>query len=122
MNLVMFPVSALSQDTFCLLTWRIQDGTLSYSKEATLLPLKIGAVVVTIEAGFLPLVPVVIANSSHAFHSPEKRFSPGTIRVKVLPPMETHIEDGEMREDAILRILEDVGLEMQKALEDISVV
>jgi lysophosphatidate acyltransferase len=72
------------------------------------------------DAGNLPLVPIVISNSSHVFHIPERHFNSGTIRVKVLNPVITAIRDGETKEEAMLRILEEVKEKTLAALRQIS--
>lgn len=72
------------------------------------------------DAGNLPLVPVVVANCSHVFHVPEKHFDSGAIRVKVLNPVNTLPRDGEMKDEAMLRILEEVREKTLVTLKEIS--
>jgi lysophosphatidate acyltransferase len=72
------------------------------------------------DAGNLPLVPIVISNSSHVFHVPERHFNSGTIRVKVLDPVVTATRDGETKDEAMLRILEEVKEKTLAALKQIS--
>jgi len=69
------------------------------------------------EAGNLPLVPIVISNSSRVLHVPERHFQSGTIRVKVLQPIETDSKDGETEEDMILRVLGQLKENMYLTLE-----
>ncbi|KAJ5663502.1 hypothetical protein N7507_004233 [Penicillium longicatenatum] len=64
------------------------EGTRSYSDEAMLLPFKKGAFHLAIRAG-VPIVPVVTENYAHIMSPRAWRFDAGTIRVKVLPPIET---------------------------------
>ncbi|KAJ6110177.1 hypothetical protein N7486_002412 [Penicillium sp. IBT 16267x] len=64
------------------------EGTRSYSDEAMLLPFKKGAFHLAIRAG-VPIVPVVTENYAHIMSPRAWRFNAGTIRVKVLPPIET---------------------------------
>ncbi|CZR56179.1 uncharacterized protein PAC_06067 [Phialocephala subalpina] len=103
LNIVMFP-----------------EGVRSYSKKAELLPFKRGAVAIAMEAGSLPLVPIVVANCSHVFHVPEKHFDSGTIRVKVLDPVTTTPREGETKDEAMLRVLEEVREKTLATLKDIS--
>jgi lysophosphatidate acyltransferase len=72
------------------------------------------------DAGNLPLVPIVVANCAHVFHVPEKYFDSGTIRVKVLDPVDTAPREGETKEGAMLRILEDVREKTLVTLKEIS--
>ncbi|KAJ5552421.1 hypothetical protein N7494_001799 [Penicillium frequentans] len=64
------------------------EGTRSYSDEAMLLPFKKGAFHLAIRAG-VPIVPVVTENYAHIMSPRAWRFDAGTIRIKVLPPIET---------------------------------
>jgi 1-acyl-sn-glycerol-3-phosphate acyltransferase len=87
-----------------------------------LLPFKRGAVAIAIDAGNLPLVPIVVANCAHVFHVPEKHFDSGTIRVKILDPVATVPKDGETKDEAMLRILEEVREKILVTLKQISAV
>ncbi|KAJ5590293.1 20S cyclosome subunit (BimA/Nuc2/Cdc27) [Penicillium hetheringtonii] len=64
------------------------EGTRSYSDEPTLLPFKKGAFHLAVKAG-VPIVPVVTENYSHVMSPRAMRFNAGSIKVKVLPPIET---------------------------------
>ncbi|KAJ5903274.1 hypothetical protein N7504_005657 [Penicillium tannophilum] len=64
------------------------EGTRSYSDEAMLLPFKKGAFHLAVRAG-VPIVPVVTENYAHIMSPRAWRFDAGTIRIKVLPPIET---------------------------------
>ncbi|KAF7713109.1 1-acyl-sn-glycerol-3-phosphate acyltransferase domain-containing protein [Penicillium ucsense] len=64
------------------------EGTRSYSDEPTLLPFKKGAFHLAVKAG-VPIVPVVAENYSHIMSPRNLRFNAGTIKIKVLPPIET---------------------------------
>jgi 1-acyl-sn-glycerol-3-phosphate acyltransferase len=99
----------------------MQEGRRSQSKKPTLLPFKKGAFVIALEAGCLPLVPVVFSNFSHIFHFPSKHVDTGTIRVRVLPPVEWDIAEGEAKERAIQRMIERVHESMLQNLQEISV-
>jgi lysophosphatidate acyltransferase len=72
------------------------------------------------DAGNLPLVPIVVANCAHVFHVPEKHFDSGTIKVKVLDPVDTVPREGETKDEAMLRILEDVRAKTLVTLKEIS--
>lgn len=72
------------------------------------------------DAGNLPLVPIVVANLAHVFHVPEKHFDSGTIRVKVLDPVDTIPKEGESKDEATLRILEVVREKTLVTLKQIS--
>ncbi|KAJ5750773.1 1-acyl-sn-glycerol-3-phosphate acyltransferase [Penicillium manginii] len=64
------------------------EGTRSYSDEPTLLPFKKGAFHLAVKAG-VPIVPVVAENYSHVMSPRNLRFNAGSIKVRVLPPIET---------------------------------
>jgi lysophosphatidate acyltransferase len=83
-------------------------------------PFKRGAVAIAMDAGNLPLVPIVVANCTHVFHVLEKHFDSGTVRVKVLDPVDTAPRDGETKDEAILRILEEIREKSLVALKQIS--
>ena len=85
------------------------------------MPFKRGAVVIAMEAGNLPLVPIVISNFSRVLHVPKRHFQSGTIRVKVLQPIETDSNDREIEQD-ILRVLGQLKENMHLTLEQISTV
>ncbi|EXJ61450.1 1-acyl-sn-glycerol-3-phosphate acyltransferase [Cladophialophora psammophila CBS 110553] len=64
------------------------EGTRSYSVEPMLLPFKKGAFHLAVQSG-VPIVPVVAENYSSVLNLKAKRFTAGTIRVKVLDPIPT---------------------------------
>ncbi|KAL1977484.1 hypothetical protein VTN31DRAFT_343 [Thermomyces dupontii] len=64
------------------------EGTRSYSDKPDLLPFKKGAFHLAVQAG-VPIVPIVVENYAHVLNIRAMRFNAGTIRVKVLPPIET---------------------------------
>lgn len=72
------------------------------------------------DAGNLPLVPIVVANLAHVFHVPERYFDSGTIRVKVLDPVTTIPQNGETKDESMLRILEEVREKTLVTLKQIS--
>jgi lysophosphatidate acyltransferase len=85
-----------------------------------LLPFKRGAVVIAMEAGNIPLVPIVIANSSHVFHVPGKHFASGTIRVRVLDPIEIAPKATETKEQVLHRVLKELRCQMLQTVQQIS--
>ncbi|KAL1919682.1 uncharacterized protein VTP21DRAFT_1613 [Calcarisporiella thermophila] len=64
------------------------EGTRAHSKENTLLPFKKGGFHLAVQAQ-APIIPVVVENYSWAYSSRSRWFPGGTIRVRVLPPIET---------------------------------
>ncbi|KFY34793.1 hypothetical protein V494_06467 [Pseudogymnoascus sp. VKM F-4513 (FW-928)] len=68
--------------------WMFPEGTRSYAEEPGLLPFKKGAFHLAVQAG-VPVVPVVVANYSDVLYLKKYRFNAGTIRIKVLKPIET---------------------------------
>ncbi|KAJ5815589.1 hypothetical protein N7474_007366 [Penicillium riverlandense] len=64
------------------------EGTRSYSDEPTLLPFKKGAFHLAVKAG-VPIVPIVTENYAHVLSPRAGRFQAGTIKIKVLPPIQT---------------------------------
>jgi hypothetical protein len=72
------------------------------------------------DAGNLPLMPVVVANCANVFHVPERHFDSGTIRVKVLEPVSTVPRAGETKDEAMQRTLEEVREKTLVTLKQIS--
>ncbi|KAI9304571.1 hypothetical protein BJ944DRAFT_266650 [Cunninghamella echinulata] len=68
--------------------WLFPEGTRGHSSEVDLLPFKKGAFHMAIQAR-VPIIPVVIANYNDVYSSKEKRFVPGNVNIKVLPPVPT---------------------------------
>ncbi|KAK5278065.1 1-acylglycerol-3-phosphate O-acyltransferase [Exophiala xenobiotica] len=64
------------------------EGTRSYSAQPMLLPFKKGAFHLAVQAG-VPIVPIVAENYSNVLNIKARRFNSGTIRVKVLDPIQT---------------------------------
>ncbi|KAI9015396.1 hypothetical protein DFJ74DRAFT_709341 [Hyaloraphidium curvatum] len=91
------------------------EGTRAHMPTPKLLPFKKGAFRVAIETGS-PIVPVVISNYAHLYDSRAKRFHSGTIRVRVLPPIETKgLKGGDVE-----KLLQDVQSLMQRNYVEIS--
>ncbi|CAO3615880.1 unnamed protein product [Cunninghamella blakesleeana] len=68
--------------------WLFPEGTRGHSSEVDLLPFKKGAFHMAIQAR-VPIIPIVIANYNNVYSSKEKRFIPGEVNIKVLPPVPT---------------------------------
>jgi lysophosphatidate acyltransferase len=66
------------------------EGTRSYSHEPMLLPFKKGAFHLAVQAG-VEILPVVAENYSGVLSVKERRFNAGTIRVKGLCPLSSHV-------------------------------
>jgi 1-acyl-sn-glycerol-3-phosphate acyltransferase len=98
----------------------LQEGRLSHSKTPNLQPMKRGAFVIAMEAGNMPIVPVVIANYAHIFHAPTRHASSGTIKIRVLPPLEWTQVNGMDKQRAIDEMMEAVRNKMHETLIEIS--
>lgn len=68
--------------------WIFPEGTRSYSTELDILPLKKGAFHLAQQGG-IPVVPVVVSNTSTIFHPTWKVFNRGKITIKVMKPVPT---------------------------------
>ncbi|CCC66797.1 hypothetical protein NCAS_0A02390 [Naumovozyma castellii] len=75
--------------------WIFPEGTRSYSINLEMLPFKKGAFHLA-QQGELPIVPVVVSNTSSIFSPKYNVFNRGTIIVKVLKPIST---EGLKKED-----------------------
>jgi 1-acyl-sn-glycerol-3-phosphate acyltransferase len=64
------------------------EGTRSASQKLEFLPFKKGAFHLAKQAG-IPVIPVVVSNTSTLFNAKNKIFNTGEIILEVLPPMET---------------------------------
>lgn len=72
------------------------EGTRSSTKKLDMLPFKKGAFHLARQAA-IPVIPVVVSNYSHIFHSGDMVFNRGNILIEVLPPMPT--TDVKLSED-----------------------
>lgn len=68
--------------------WIFPEGTRSKLPVPGLLPFKMGAFHLALQAG-LPIIPVVCENYYPLYDDGETRFEAGTIRLKILPPVDT---------------------------------
>ncbi|KAI9315456.1 hypothetical protein BX666DRAFT_303511 [Dichotomocladium elegans] len=93
------------------------EGTRSHPKKIDMLPFKKGAFYMAVQAN-VPIVPVVVANYNNLYDSREKRFIPGTIKLKVLPPVDTaDIKEDSASIDVLTNKVRD---QMLVALKEIS--
>lgn len=67
----------------------------------------------------VPIVPIVIANYNHLYNSKAKRFHSGTVKIKVLPPIDT--QDVHEDSESINKLSNAVREQMLSALKEISV-
>ncbi|CAN3359046.1 1-acyl-sn-glycerol-3-phosphate acyltransferase [Diutina catenulata] len=93
------------------------EGTRSGYDKLDMLPFKKGAFHLAKEAG-IPVVPIVVSNTSTIFHSATKIFNTGVIDVEVLPPVpmagvttseEVTEVTARVRDDMIKVLRENVG-------------
>jgi 1-acyl-sn-glycerol-3-phosphate acyltransferase len=83
--------------------------------------LKQGAVAIAMDAGNIPIVPIVVGNAAHVFNMPKRSFHHGTIRVKIHPSICTEIKEAEDRDTAISRILSEMREVIIDTLSEISI-
>ncbi|KAI8099833.1 uncharacterized protein BX664DRAFT_377523 [Halteromyces radiatus] len=97
--------------------WLFPEGTRGHSSKVDLLPFKKGAFHMAVQAR-VPIVPVVIANYNDIYSTKAKRFLPGNVNIKVLPPVVTNDidEDSASIEKLSIRVRES----MLTALREIS--
>jgi len=79
-------VEVMKRDNLALLLF--PEGTRSRTLGNKLLPLKKGGFHIALDHGF-PIVPIVIENYADLYYSKKQWWKSGTIKVKVLPPIET---------------------------------
>ncbi|TCD63480.1 1-acylglycerol-3-phosphate O-acyltransferase [Steccherinum ochraceum] len=94
--------------------WLFAEGTRSMREYHDMLPFKKGAFHIAIRAG-VPIVPIVVEN----YHKLYRKgvFEPGTVKIKVLPPIETKNLSVDDVSDLSVRVRE----MMVKTLREISV-
>lgn len=83
--------------------WIFAEGTRSYSTELTMLPFKKGAFHLAQQGG-VPIVPVVVSNTSTLLNPKWKIFNRGCINVKILEPIPTN----ELKKEDVGKFSEDV--------------
>lgn len=77
-----------------LSVWLFPEGTRGHSSKVDLLPFKKGAFHMAVQAR-VPIVPIVIANYNDIYSTKAKRFIPGNVNIKVLPPVLTSDLEGD---------------------------
>eukprot|EP00842_Homolaphlyctis_polyrhiza_P001965 jgi/Hompol1/276/HPOL_002469-RA len=80
-------VARMMKEQKCAL-WMYPEGTRSHQKDKTLLPFKKGAFHLGAD-GNMPIVPIVCATYYPCYSEHEMIFEPGTIQIKILPPIDT---------------------------------
>lgn len=94
--------------------WIFPEGTRSYATDLDILPFKKGAFHLA-QQGNIPIVPVVVSNTSTIMNPKNKVFNRGVITVKVLDPVST---DGLTKED-VGKFSEKIRESMLKELKEI---
>ncbi|AGO10917.1 AaceriAFR592Wp [[Ashbya] aceris (nom. inval.)] len=92
--------------------WIFPEGTRSYSTELQLLPFKKGAFHLAQQAK-IPVIPVVMCNTSTVFNPRLGIFNRGKITAKVLEPIDT----SNMTKDDVDKLVQDVHAKMQAEYE-----
>ncbi|CAD1809612.1 putative 1-acyl-sn-glycerol-3-phosphate acyltransferase [Candida parapsilosis] len=91
------------------------EGTRSGTETLSMLPFKKGAFHLARQAG-IPIIPVVVSNTSTIFNAKRKIFNTGEIHIEVLPPVST--KDLETSED-VTRCCEKVRSDMIETLQKV---
>lgn len=91
------------------------EGTRAHSPSPQLLPFKKGAFIIAVETE-APIVPIVIANYSFMYDTRARVFKPGTVRIRVLEPIETK----GMGKADVERLMVETRERMQKVYTEIS--
>ncbi|KAI9254503.1 hypothetical protein BDA99DRAFT_562608 [Phascolomyces articulosus] len=97
--------------------WLFPEGTRGFADKLDLLPFKKGAFYMAVQAR-VPIVPIVIANYNHLYDAKAKRFNPGNVKIKVLPPVDTTEIDESS--ESIDKLANNVRQMMLTTLNDIS--
>lgn len=90
------------------------EGTRSYSSKPTLLPFKKGAFHLAVQAQ-IPIIPLVVSNTSNLYSMRLFNFNTGEINIKVLDPISTI----GLTKDDVPRLTEEVYEKMNKAVEEL---
>ncbi|CAB4252600.1 similar to Saccharomyces cerevisiae YDL052C SLC1 1-acyl-sn-glycerol-3-phosphate acyltransferase [Maudiozyma barnettii] len=94
--------------------WIFPEGTRSYSTDLKILPFKKGAFHLA-QQGKIPIVPIVVSNTSTLMNSKYHVFNRGVITVKVLDPISTE----NLQKDDIAKFSEDLRDKMFEELKEI---
>ncbi|KAG7880053.1 hypothetical protein KL935_000586 [Ogataea polymorpha] len=90
------------------------EGTRSYSSRPTLLPFKKGAFHLAVQAQ-IPIIPLVVSNTSNIYSLKERNFNTGTIKVKVLEPISTE----GLTKDDVNKLVEATYANMEEEIRKI---
>lgn len=94
--------------------WIFPEGTRSYSTDLKLLPFKKGAFHLA-QQGKIPIVPIIVSNTSTLMNSKNKVFNRGVITVKVMDPISTE----ELTPEGVAQFSEDLHDKMFAELKNI---
>ncbi|KAH8096704.1 1-acylglycerol-3-phosphate O [Cristinia sonorae] len=94
--------------------WLFAEGTRSLREYPDMLPFKKGAFHIAVRSG-VPIIPIVVENYWRLYR--QGVFEPGTIKIKVLPPIETK----NLSADDVTELSISVREMMVKTLREISV-
>lgn len=94
--------------------WIFPEGTRSYSTTPKLLPLKKGAFHLA-QQGKIPIVPIVVSNTSTIFCSKYGVFNRGTITVKVMDPIPTK----DLKKEDVTALTENVSKLMEEGIKEL---
>ncbi|ESW97514.1 1-acyl-sn-glycerol-3-phosphate acyltransferase [Ogataea parapolymorpha DL-1] len=90
------------------------EGTRSYSSRPTLLPFKKGAFHLAVQAQ-IPIIPLVVSNTSNIYSLKERNFNTGTIKVKVLEPISTE----GLTKDDVNKLVEATYAKMEEEIRKV---
>ena len=90
------------------------EGTRSYSSEPVLLPFKKGAFHLAVQAQ-IPIIPLVVSNTSNLYSMKLFNFNRGEINIKVLDPIPTE----GLTKDDVPRLTEEIYEKMKKVVDDL---
>ena len=91
------------------------EGTRSALKDLVMLPFKKGAFHLARTAS-IPIIPVVVSNTSNIFHAKDRVFNTGEITIEVLPPVKSENLDTP---EAFSQFVEKTRESMMNKLEDL---
>ncbi|KAF6014548.1 hypothetical protein HII12_001372 [Brettanomyces bruxellensis] len=90
------------------------EGTRSYATRPTLLPFKKGAFHLAIQ-GQIPIIPIVVSNTSNIYSMKLKNFNRGTVKIKILDPIPTV----GLTKDDVPKLCLDTEKKMREAITDL---
>lgn len=90
------------------------EGTRSYSSKPVLLPFKKGAFHLAVQAQ-IPIIPLVVSNTSNLYSIKLFNFNRGEINIKVLDPISTE----GLTKDDVPKLTEEIYTKMNKAVSEL---